>query len=82
MVVQRKRTPALVAVALDDVSVSSLFWESAWRVLNPAERVGGLLVEAIANAKLARTTARETDNASRRRARLKRGEQHIIGAEL
>ena len=78
MVVQRKRTPVLVAVALDDVSVSSVFWESAGRVPNPVELVTGVVGDAIANTKLDRNTVRETDEASRRRARPKRGELHII----
>ena len=76
--VHRKRTPVPVEVALNDVRVSSLSWEFAGRACDPAELVAGLAGDAIANAQLERTTAKETDEASRRRARPKRVEQHIF----
>ena len=72
------RTPAAVAVALAEVSRSSFFETSTWPVFDPADVGADLVRDAKAKAQLDKTTARETDKAVSRRARLKRREQRFI----
>jgi len=79
LVRQRSTTPAGVAVALAAVSCSSLCEDPVWPVFGPADLLGAF-ARVKAKTWLEMTTAKETENASRRLARPKRKEQHFIFA--